>query len=94
MMERGIDISQQYAKSVDDYRDQPFDCVITLSSDAKDLCPSFREEKVRTHWSIVDPVDADGTLEERMAVFRSVRDELERKIKRWVNDGGETSRDA
>lgn len=93
MLERGIDISLQYAKSVDDYRDQPFDCVITLSSDAKELCPSFPEEKMRTHWSIVDPVDAEGTPEERMAVFRNVRDKLERKIERLVNDGGETSRE-
>ena len=94
MAELGIDISQQYAKSVEHYRDQPFDCVITVCDYAKELCPVYPGEQMRMHWSVKDPVDAEGPLEQRMGVFRDVRDDLERRIKQWLNSREEKSRKA
>ncbi len=39
MAERGIDISRQYSKSVEQYRDQSFEYVITVCDTARELCP-------------------------------------------------------
>ena len=91
MVERGIDISRQYSKSVEQYRDQSFDYVITVCDIARELCPLDPGEHRRVHWSVSDPVDAEGTFEERMKVFRFVRDDLEERIKEWFNDLGSDS---
>ncbi len=86
MAERGIDISRQYSKSIEQYRDEVFDYVVTLSDAAKDYWPTYTDEERTTHWNVRDPVDAEGTLEERMKVFREVRDELERRVKQWLSE--------
>lgn len=94
MEERGIDISQQYSKSVDRYLDESLDYVITLCDNAKELCPDFRGGQSTIHWSVPDPVNAEGNLEQRMTVFRNVRDDLEKRIKEWLNDLREGSRES
>jgi arsenate reductase len=36
------------------------------------------------HWSFRDPAAAEGSEEEKLAVFREVRDQIEKRIKDWV----------
>jgi len=74
MAEEGIDISGQRAKSVDGFVQQRFDYVITVCDDANEACPFFPNATSRLHWSIPNPSVAEGTHEERLAVFREVRD--------------------
>ena len=74
MAEEGIDISGQRAKSVDDFVQQQFDYVITVCDDANESCPVFPNARHRLHWSFPDPSAAGGSREERLAVFRTVRD--------------------
>lgn len=80
MEEIGIDISQQTSKSMDHFINEKFDYVITLCDHAAQFCPSFSGHGKRLHWPFEDPATAVGTLEERLAVFRSVRDKLKTKI--------------
>lgn len=82
MIELGIDISRQESKTLDRYRDQPFDYVITVCDDANESCPIFPNARTRTHWSLPDPSQATGTDAEQLAVYRRVRDELQRHIER------------
>lgn len=85
MAEEGIDISGQRAKSVDDFVQQQFDYVITVCDDANESCPIFPNARHRLHWSFPNPSAAGGTREERLAVFRTVRDGIKVRLKEIVS---------
>jgi arsenate reductase (thioredoxin) len=82
MDEVGVDISGQESKTLERYLGQPFDYVITVCDDANEACPVFAGAKSRLHWSFEDPSRAEGSEEERLAVFRSVRDRIGERIER------------
>ncbi|MBE3568223.1 MAG: arsenate reductase ArsC [Thermogemmatispora sp.] len=84
MAERGIDISAQHAKSVDEFRGQSFDVVITVCDQAAEQCPVFPGRAQRLHWSFPDPAAVTGSEEEQLAAFRAVRDGLEQRIREWL----------
>jgi arsenate reductase (thioredoxin) len=77
MGEIGIDISGHRSKHVDEFEGQSFDYVITVCDNAKESCPIFLGGTKRIHQSFEDPPPlSEGTEEERIAIFRRVRDEL------------------
>ena len=76
MKESGIDISGHRSKHVDEFEGQRFDYVITVCDNARESCPVFFGAAKRLHHSFDDPAALNGTEEERLAVFRRVRDEL------------------
>jgi len=80
MDEIGIDISGQESKTLDRYLDEPFDYVITVCDEANEACPFFPGAANRLHWSFEDPSRVEGSEEERLAVFRSVRDRIRERI--------------
>ena len=80
MAELGIDISAGKSKHPDELRDVPFDLVITVCDDAAEDCPLWLGKGRVIHNSFFDPAKAEGTEEQRLAVFRRVRDE----IKEWA----------
>jgi arsenate reductase len=81
MAEIGVDISGQTSKTLDRYVDQPWDYVITVCDDANEACPVFPGAQQRSHWSFPDPSKASGSDEERLAVFRDVRDRIVRRVR-------------
>ena len=80
MAEVGMDISQQESKTLERYLGEPFGYVITVCDDANEACPIFPGAKERLHWSFPDPSRATGTEEERLKVFRAVREEIRARI--------------
>ena len=76
MDEKGIDLSMHYSKSVDEFAGQSFDTVITVCDNAQEACPVWPGANT-IHHSFADPAAAEGSDEERLAVFRRVRDEIE-----------------
>ena len=84
MNEVGIDISGGRSKSVDEFRDQPFDCVITVCDNAAEACPVFPGAARRLHWPFEDPAAATGTQEEREGAFRKVRDQIRERIRGFI----------
>jgi len=80
MRELGVDISGQESKTLDRYLRKPFDYVITVCDDANEACPFFPGAANRLHWSFEDPLRAEGSEEERLAVFRSVRDGIRQRL--------------
>lgn len=84
MAEAGIDISGQHAKSLRAFLDEPFDYVITVCDDANEACPVFPNARQRLHWSFPDPSQATGTSDERVAVFRAVRDAVKARVAQLV----------
>jgi arsenate reductase len=76
MGELGIDISGQRSKSVDEFSGQKFDYVLTVCDNAKESCPLFPGETVAIHRNFEDPAALEGSEEQRLTVFRRVRDEI------------------
>lgn len=76
MKELGIDISGHRSKSVDEFNGQQFDYVLTVCDNAKESCPIYPGQTTRIHHRFDDPAEVKGSEEERLAVFRRVRDEL------------------
>jgi arsenate reductase len=77
MRELGIDISGHRPKHVEEFDDQQFDYVITVCDNAKANCPVFMGAVERLHHSFEDPPSiSEGSDDERMAIFRRVRDEM------------------
>jgi arsenate reductase len=86
MNEIGIDISWHRSKSVMEFIGQSFDYVITVCDKAKESCPTFPGDVKKIHWSFEDPAEAIGTKEERMKVFRKVRDQIKEHILSFINE--------
>jgi arsenate reductase len=80
LSEIGIDWSDARSKSVSDFLDQPFDYVVTVCDQAREACPVFPGGRVRLHWGFEDPAVAPGTDDERLAVFRRVRDQISAQV--------------
>ena len=80
MAELGTDISGQESKTLERYLGEPFEYVVTVCDDANEACPVFPGTKERLHWSFEDPSRAEGEGEERLAVFRRVRDEIRARV--------------
>lgn len=80
MAEVDVDISQQQSKVVTDEMLESADHMITLCGDARDRCPTVPTDAIHLHWDLPDPAKAEGSEEERTAVFRSVRDEIKQRI--------------
>jgi arsenate reductase len=94
MGEIGIDLSGQRSKSVKEYLTERFDYVITVCGEHPEkLCPLFPgEAKQRLHWSFTDPAEAVGNEEERLAVFRQVRDKIKATVEKFVQESREFRR--
>lgn len=82
MDEIGIDISRHKPRSFAELEDSSFDLVISLSPEAQ----HHAVEMTRTmacdveFWHTFDPSMVEGTRDIRMDAYRTVRDQLERKI--------------
>ncbi len=87
MREVGVDISGQESETLARYLGEPFDYVITVCDDANEACPVFPGAKERLHWSLPDPSAARGTEEERLSVFRSVRDRIRGLVEEELVNG-------
>jgi arsenate reductase len=87
MTELGIDISEaagHRAKSLQEFAGQSVDLVVTVCDDAAEACPYFPGARRQEHWSFPDPSAATGTEEERLAVFRAVRDAIAARIEAFL----------
>jgi arsenate reductase len=76
MKELGIDISGHRSKHVNEFQGQSFDYVLTVCDNAKESCPVFPSDAKRIHNAFEDPAAFQGTEEERLAVFRRVRNQI------------------
>ncbi|MGD8226987.1 MAG: arsenate reductase ArsC [Desulfobacteraceae bacterium] len=81
MAEIGIDISGHHSKGVEDFLDQDFEYVVTVCDHANETCPFFPGGKERIHRGFQDPAAVEGSEEEKLAIFRRVRDEIQHWIK-------------
>jgi Protein-tyrosine-phosphatase len=85
MHELGIDISGHRSKHVNELDGDLFDYVITVCDNAKESCPLFPGAVKRLHHGFEDPAAVNGSDEERLAVFRRVRDELREYLRKFAS---------
>jgi arsenate reductase len=76
MEEIGIDITGQRPKTVEEIVDPPVDLGITVCDSAREACPTLPGAARLEHVGFDDPAEAAGTEDERLAVFRRVRNEI------------------
>lgn len=85
MSEKGIDISKNESKLIDVDFLNSSDLVVTLCGDARDKCPMTPPTVKKEHWGFIDPALVEGPEEERLKVFRKVRDGIEDNIEKMCN---------
>jgi arsenate reductase (thioredoxin) len=89
MAELGIDISEAAgyrAKGIATFADQPpMDLVVTVCGEAAEECPYFPGARHQEHSGFPDPSAATGTEEERLVVFRQVRDAIAHRIDKFLS---------
>lgn len=84
LAEAGLDASWARSKSVDEFLGQSFDYVITVCDQARQSCPVFSGVHESLHWGYEDPAAAEGTEDERLAVFRKVFIQLGERIRQFA----------
>ena len=84
MAELGIDISGHASKTIERYMGQPWDFLIPVCEDACEACPYVPGAKAVLRWAFDDPSAATGTEEDRLAVFRRVRDEMATQVRSLI----------
>jgi arsenate reductase (thioredoxin) len=80
MAELGIDISAGQSKSTETFRQAKFDVVVTVCDNAAEDCPLWLGPGRVVHISFPDPAGATGSHEEKMAIFRQVRDDIHQQV--------------
>lgn len=86
MLEDEIDISAQASTSVEEYKNEEFDFVITVCDDANRLCPVFPAKTARLHHPFPNPASAKGSEEEILSEFRKVRKLIKIFAEKFVNE--------
>lgn len=86
MQEDGVDISHHTSNHIDEYRNIPFDYVITVCDHARETCPWFPTNAKKIHHSFPDPAQAQGSEEEVLEVFRRTRDEIKQFAVKFLSD--------
>lgn len=81
MKEIGINLSGHRSKHVDEFAGQSFDYVLTVCDNAKESCPIFPGHGNRIHKAFEDPAALEGSEQDRLALFRRVRDEIRAYLK-------------
>jgi arsenate reductase len=80
MRDIGIDISHHHSKHVNECFGKAFDTVITVCDNARETCPILPGVQHQLHWSFEDPAAVEGTPEQKLAVFRKIRDQIRTRI--------------
>ena len=79
MAEAGVDIARHQSQHVDEFKDIPFDYVVTVCGHAHEHCPVFLGNTKVVHVGFADPPQLAQEVngeEEKLNCYRRVRDEI------------------
>ena len=85
LKEIDVDIAGHRSKHMREFLETPIETVITVCGNADQACPIFPGQVNRHHWPFEDPALAAGSDEERLAVFRRVRNEIRRTFTAYAD---------
>jgi arsenate reductase len=86
MQELGIDLSAHRSKHVNEFTGQSFDYVLTVCDHAREVCPIFPGTTQTIHHSFVDPAEVNGSDEDRLTLFRKVRDQIREYLRTFPGE--------
>ncbi len=84
MAEKGIDISHHHPKPLDLEFAKTVDLIVTVCGEADAECAQLPLPVPKIHWNLPDPAKAEGSENEKLQAFRSVRDDIERLVSELV----------
>ena len=84
MAEEGIDISAQESTKLDAAMLEWANLVVTVCGHADEHCPALPPETRKEHWPLEDPARAAGSEEEVLTVYRASRDDIRRRVERFL----------
>lgn len=79
LSEIGVSPSGLHSKSMEAFRGQSFDLVVTLCGDGEE-CPVWLGTGALVHMRFPDPAAAEGTRAQRLEAFRRIRDAIGREV--------------
>ncbi len=88
LAEIGIDISRNQSKGLDAFRGRAFDYVVTVCDSARGACPSLAGQTATYHWPMADPATTPGDKESKLRLARDVREELNAKLREFLDKLG------
>ena len=88
MNEIGYNLNGQRSKGFAEYLGKEhFHYLITVCADAEKNCPRvWPGVQRRIHWSFDDPAIFSGSQQEKVAKFRQVRDQIQARIRSWLDE--------
>ena len=81
---RGIDGSHLRFKHLDELRGQTFDYIITVCDRVREACPTWPAESECIHWSLPDPVQVEGSEDERYSAFEHTASQLTTRLRYFL----------
>ena len=81
MRNRGIDISGNRTKHLNEFVSERFDVVITLCDRVREVCPDFPSQPALAHWSMPDPAREAATNRASYPAFERTAAELETRVR-------------
>lgn len=84
MLEVGIDILENTCKHINAFFDELIDTVLTVCDHADQSCPVLPASTKRHHFGFPDPAVAEGTEDEKLVVFRRIRDDISRVFLAYI----------
>ena len=86
MEEIGINLDGQSSKGISEYLGKVhFAYLFTVCGHAEKNCPRiFLSQGKHAHWDFEDPAAFEGSQEEKLAKFREIRDQIDRRIQAWL----------
>jgi arsenate reductase len=85
--EVGLDVGDQRPKGIDAIPLEEVAAVVTLC--AEEVCPTLPIGVPHIQWPLPDPASGDDDPDKALEAFRSVREELRRRIGRLFGSGAE-----
>ena len=87
MQEVGMDLAGHRTKGLDEFLMKiHVGYVITVCANAEAKCPIFPGVPARQYWGFDDPAAFEGAKEAQLAQFRKVRDQIEARVKAFVEE--------
>lgn len=91
LKEINMDLSGHSSKHMDTFLKGEVQTVITVCGNADQACPTFPGQLNRYHWGFDDPAHAQGSEEEIMEAFRTVRDRIRMVFEAYASGIRETT---
>ena len=85
MMELEIDITAQISKEIKSINLDTCDLVVTVCDSAREACPVIDSKKI-IHHSFIDPALSVGTMDEKLVIYRGVRDQIQVLVQELFNN--------